>query len=136
MPTIAKDLGLRSIAIALDGLSLRQRVSANNIANIDTPGFKAQHVSFERHLQQALNDDSSGLPLHTTAPGHLRFQDTSSSELISVDHNQNTLRNDDNNVDIDLEMTTLAETALRFQALTQLAGKKFTLIKDMVRDAR
>ena len=41
------NLGLRAISIALDGLSMRQRVAANNVANIDTPGFKAQHVSFE-----------------------------------------------------------------------------------------
>ena len=133
--SIFSDLAFRALSTALDGLSLRQRVTANNVANVDTPGYKAQFVSFEDQLELALHDDTeTGLPLQTTARGHLGHSPNSGSSLITVDHNDNVLRNDGNNVDIDLEMTTLAETALlRYQALTQLTGSKLTLLKNIVR---
>ena len=134
--SISNDLALRSISFALDGLSLRQQVTANNIANVDTPNFKAQQVSFEEQLQQTLNRDENNLQLKTTAPGHLQYKTSPDSDLIAVKRHDNTLRNDGNNVDIDLEMTTLAETTVRFQALTQLAGTKLALLKDIVREGR
>lgn len=134
--SISNDLALRSISVALDGLSLRQRVTANNIANVDTPGFKAQQVSFEEQLQQNLNRDEASLRLKTTASGHLQYKPSPDSDLIVVKRHNNTLRNDENNVDIDLEMTTLAETTVRFQALTQLAGTKLALLKDIIREGR
>src|SRR5690606_38210897 len=43
---------------ALDGLALRQRVIANNVANLNTPGYLAQRVSFERELAQAVRSGS------------------------------------------------------------------------------
>lgn len=134
--SISNDLSLRSISFALDGLSLRQRVTANNIANVDTPDFKAQQVSFEEQLQQTLNRDEASLRLKTTAPGHLQYKTSPDSDLIVIQRHNNTLRNDGNNVDIDLEMSTLAETTVRFQALTQLAGTKLALLKDIVREGR
>ena len=134
--SISNDLALRSISFALDGLSLRQRVTANNIANVDTPNFKAQQVSFEEQLQQTLNQDEANLRLKTTASGHIQYKSSPDSDLIAVKRNNNTLRNDGNNVDIDLEMSTLAETTIRFQSLTQLAGTKLALLKDIVREGR
>ena len=56
--------------------------------------------------------------------------------FINVEHQNNDLRNDTNNVDIDLEMTTLAETSLRYQALAQMAGSKLASLKSIVRDSR
>mgnify|MGYP000530431163 CR=1 FL=1 len=44
---------------ALDAASLRQNVLANNIANVNTPGFKRSYVSFEESLQQALKKKGS-----------------------------------------------------------------------------
>ncbi|MCB0195673.1 MAG: flagellar basal body rod protein FlgB [Anaerolineae bacterium] len=134
--SISNDLAIRSASFALDALSVRQKVTANNIANVDTPNFKAQQVSFEEQLQQSLHRDKANLRLKTTSSGHIQYKSLSDSNLIVVKRNNNTLRNDGNNVDIDLEMTTLAETSIRFQALTQLTGNKLTLIKDIVREGR
>jgi flagellar basal-body rod protein FlgB len=135
---IFNDVGFRSLSGALDGLMARQRVTTNNIANVDTPGFKAQFVKFEDQLQLALKtgDDAAGLPLTTTQAGHMPFSLNPGSPLIQVSHNQNDLRNDTNNVDIDLEMTSLAETNLRYQALTQLTANKLGLLKRIVRGGK
>jgi len=50
------DRTTQSLVSALDGLSTRQRVINNNIANINTPGFKASEVSFAGQLSQAMDD--------------------------------------------------------------------------------
>ena len=52
------DVTMRAIEYALDGLNLRSEVIANNVANAEVPGFTASHVSFERHLADALERES------------------------------------------------------------------------------
>lgn len=130
------DPAFKAISYALDGLSLRQKVTANNIANVDTPGYKAQQVKFEEQLQQAMRDNTEpGLPLQATNTAHLGG-DSSKTTLAAVAHQNNTLRNDGNNVDVDVEMTTLAETTIRFQALSQMAKMKFTLLKSIIKNTQ
>lgn len=130
---ILKDTALRSLSFALDGLSRRQEVTANNIANADTPGFKAQRVEFESELQSALGLQTNANPeMAVTHPRHLGFNSQLDPDRIITTHNTNILRNDENNVDVDLEMTKLAETTLRYRALTQLTGMKISLIKTIV----
>ena len=128
------DPAFKALSYALDGLSLRQKVTANNIANVDTPGYKAQQVNFEEQLQQAMRDNTQpGLPLQTTNVAHLGG-DSSKTTLATVQQQNNTLRNDENNVDIDIEMTNLAETTIRFQALSQMAQMKITLLKSIIKN--
>ena len=134
---ILNDPGLRAISMSLDGLSLRQRVTANNIANIDTPGYKAQHVKFETQLRLALRSvDDRGFAMQTTDPDHLGTAEIERASILTVESKDSDMRNDANNVDMDLEMASLAETSVRYQALTQLAGARFALIKSIVRDSR
>ncbi len=130
---ISNNLTLRALSFALDGLSARQRATAHNIANDDTPGYKAHHVSFENQLQRAIHNNSeTGLSLEVTNPAHLDLSG-SKSPTIEIQHETNSLRNDENNVDIDLEMTNLAQTTIRYQALTQISGMKFSLLKSIIR---
>lgn len=134
---ISNDLTLRTLRFALDGLSVRQKATAHNIANDDTPGYKAQHVSFEDQLQRALQTDAEGnLALEVTNSAHLDLTGSTKSAAIEIEHETNTLRNDENNVDIDLEMTNLAETTIRYQALSQISGMKFSLLKSIIREGR
>jgi len=134
---IFNDWGLKALYLGLDGLSVRQHAIANNIANVDTPNYKAQRVYFETHLQRALRDEGrSGLTLSVTHAGHLTGNTSSEAPSVTVDSRPNTLRNDGNNVDIDLEMTDLAETALRFQALSQITGLRLARLKTLIRDSR
>ena len=64
------DMAMRVLQLALDGLSLRQQAISNNIANVDTPGFRASEVSFEGQLRRLLGRES--VPLREgAARGHL-----------------------------------------------------------------
>jgi flagellar basal-body rod protein FlgB len=92
----------------------------------------------KNQLQQAIHGQMTDpqLRLAETNPGHLQHSPTSGSTFIELNSNDSDLRNDANNVDIDLEMTTLAETTLRYQALTQLTSNKLGLLKNIIRGGR
>ncbi len=135
--SIITDPTLKILSYALDGLSMRQKAISNNIANVDTPNYKAERVSFESQLQAAIdNENSSGLTMTTTNTKHLGHATQFSPASMTVEQNSSTMRNDGNNVDIDLEMTSLAETTLRYQALAQLTGMKISLLKNIIRESR
>jgi len=138
MSGIVNDPTFKVVSYALDGLSMRQKAIANNVANVDTPNYKAERVTFESQLQAAVRHgtDNGGLSLKTTNARHMGFGAAFSPAPIRITRQNNTMRNDDNSVDIDMEMTNLAETTLRYQALSQLAGMKITLIKNIIRESR
>jgi len=101
---------------ALDGVALRQRVTAQNIANVMTPGYQAQQVSFEDSLSAALGD---GADPATTA---LSISPTGGEENANG-----------NNVDLGNESASLMRSDLQYQALVQAASFRYTLLHDAVR---
>jgi len=130
----------KAIQIALRGLSLRQQVISHNIANVDTPGFKASDVSFETQLKRALSDANAGeLPLQTTHAAHLtaRRAVTESQVRPQIVRLQGTrLRSDGNNVDIDREMARLAETTLEYNTLIEALNLRLSLLKQVINEGR
>ncbi len=128
----------RTLNTALDGLSLRQQVTGNNIANIDTPGFKSAEVDFETQLRRAMAQ-SSALALATTNPAHLTatggLAGSIDGPVVSTSNNLS-MRNDGNNVDIDREMARLAETSIMYDALAQQMSAKLALLKTIISEGR
>jgi flagellar basal-body rod protein FlgB len=124
----------RLLQAALTGLTARQRVISNNIANVDTPGFKAARVTFEdqlrRYLQRAdtlpLTPPTSG----TALPG--------SGQLVPevIPDEQTTRRLDGNNVDIEAELLALAETNVTYDALTRLMANRFQTLRTIITEGR
>jgi flagellar basal-body rod protein FlgB len=116
----------------LHGLSARQEAISNNIANIDTPGYVRQEAPFEAELRRAVGRGSAGLA--TTNPAHIpagtRLDNQLSSQAAQLLTSQ---RMDGNDVSIDQEMVTLAETQLRFQAASSALSKKLQTIRDVLR---
>lgn len=122
---------------ALDGLALRQRVVANNVANVDTPGFKASEVRFEDALRRSLDGDpNQGVRLVRTSAGHLPGMDGGGDAPEVVAMTGTTLRNDGNNVDIEQQMAMLAETTLRFNAVSEALARRFAMLRMVASDGR
>ena len=96
-----------TLGVALNGLSARAEVINNNIANVDTPGFKKSSVQFEDSLQKALDKArrTGELDLHAVRP------------MITKIHENFSYRIDGNNVDIELEMVDLYQTQMTFDTL-------------------
>ena len=104
----SKALGLRAY---------RQQILAGNIANADTPNYKARDFDFSVALKDAVAGRSSGdLPLATTAPGHIQGTAGSSgaTRLMYRTPAQDSV--DGNTVDMDLERSAFSENALQYQA--------------------
>lgn len=116
----------------LQGLSRRQEATSNNIANIDTPGYKRQEVPFETALQRQIGQGSEQLT--TTDPRQFSSGSKLRSQL-GIDPAQllTSSRLDQNNVDIEQEMITLSETQMRYQAATSALNIKLGTLKEVIR---
>jgi flagellar basal-body rod protein FlgB len=103
------------LASALDGVSLRQRVIADNIANVDTPGFRASSVDFETQLKAAIDDGSA-------AAGVGDVTATTSPTDTPVGANGN-------NVDLRKETMAAVQSQFQYQILTRAVNERFNLVK-------
>jgi flagellar basal-body rod protein FlgB len=99
---------------ALNGLSARQRVIANNVANVETPGFIAGRVSFEDSLREAIEGGDAGAASVTTR---------SSAAPVNLNGN---------NVSLDTEVVALTETDLAYQLMIQALNSKFGLVRTAI----
>ena len=108
----------------LAAANLRQEVISNNIANVNTPNFKKSDVVFESLLAKELGmDDGKALPLVRTHDRHLPVTPTGGAQATIAEDDTTTMRVDNNNVDIDIEMASLAKNQLYYNAMaTQLGG--------------
>ena len=117
---------------ALDGTALQQRLIANNLANLETPGFIASHAEFEDLLRSALAAEGRlGERSHGAEPSPLERV-----EPRIVRSTAQPMSADGNNVDIEAEMTALSETSLRYEALTRLLRKKLQMVGTAIGDGR
>lgn len=125
----------RLLEAALDGLAVRQKVVGDNVANVDTPGFKASHASFEQALRLAMGAEKGlrMLPVEHALPGP---DDLPPGLAAQVERDPSSRRVDGNNVDIDQEMVALAETNLTYNAITQLASARLQLLRTVINDGR
>lgn len=123
---------------ALSALALRQRTITNNIANVDTPGFRASDVSFEQRLQSAMGGLGGALELKRTNAAHLTASGTAGSSVSGelVTSSNTVLREDGNNVDIEQQMLRLSETVITYGALARLASGRLALMRSAISEGR
>jgi flagellar basal-body rod protein FlgB len=114
---------------ALDASSLRQKSIANNIANVDTPNYKATTVSFEKLLQKELSNSFVGNLSHDK---HVTIGSSGNipSAVLKTDHA--VLKNNGNGVDIDFEMTEMSKNNIWYQSLTYSINEEFNLLKTVI----
>jgi flagellar basal-body rod protein FlgB len=137
MDIVRNDLTSRLLEKSLDGLSLRSQTISNNVANVDTPNFKAGDVNFEQQLAAAVGNQPAGdeLALTLTHGAHISSNGRPSLNDIApatVQVTNTTMRNDGNNVDVEREMARLAETQLSYQASTQMLNEKLRLFREAI----
>ncbi|NMA64094.1 MAG: flagellar basal body rod protein FlgB [Syntrophomonadaceae bacterium] len=123
---------------ALDGASLRQQVITNNMAHVDTPGYKAMEVSFEDQLQEAIRDGRVGARLRTSHTRHLQIGNPVDREYaprVSVLTGYK-YRNDQNSVDIDREMARLAKNSIYYDAMARSMNNEFRLLRMAITEGR
>ena len=110
---------------AMSGLAARQRAIANNVANVDTPGFKASEVRFEDVLSNALKSGTPGSAINQSS--------LNSAASRSTLEDATSTRADGNNVDIDREMESLSEANLNYSALTQVMSTRLGILRSVIK---
>ncbi len=105
-----------AMSSALDALSLRQRTTADNIANVQTPDFQARKVQFEDALKSAVANGSG---------------DVDATVGLSLEPT----REDGNNVNLDTETISNIDTNLRYQLASQAMTSEFSSIRSAIGNA-
>jgi len=120
------DKTIDTLSKSLDLQLLRQSVISENIANAETPSFKARKVEFEGELQRAVE------AVETGAMGP-EIRDVSA--VIVQDPNSE-MGQDLNTVDMDREMAAMTKNDLQYAAGTQMINKKFFFLKYAIGEGR
>ncbi|HBU85014.1 flagellar basal body rod protein FlgB [Paenibacillus sp. UMB7766-LJ446] len=127
---LLNDISFQRLQGALDASNIRQRTIADNIANADTPYFKRSDVAFEEMLQEQMNGDMPVLKGKVTDSRHFVIGPSSSVPTPVVNMDQSTsMNNNQNNVDVDKEMSLLAENQLRYNAYIQQVNEQIKMMR-------
>lgn len=119
----------------LDSAALTQRVIANNVANVNTPGFKKSYVSFGEELKRAL--DNKAPAMATSHPRHMGGPSDISEIAPRVEQERSTtMRYGQNNVDIDQEMVNLAANTILYDFSANALSGKLGLLGYVIRGGR
>jgi flagellar basal-body rod protein FlgB len=112
----------------------RQNVVSANLANLNTPGYKARSLEFEKDLQAALGLSESGA-VARTHPMHLphAFSPDATEATLLKDFAPRVVPGVDN-VDLDKEMGVMAKNNLMYNALSTIMAKNFTGLKQIIQD--
>jgi flagellar basal-body rod protein FlgB len=114
---------------AADASWKRETVLSNNIANVDTPGYKRQDLDFASTLQEEL-----GRNKYDSLDAKIDQVDLSQlNPSVYTDMSNYSYRLDDNNVDIDVEEVEFASEQLRYQGITAGINNEFTRMQTVLK---
>ena len=119
---------------AMDLRSTKHNVVMSNIANMDTPNYKAFDVIIEEEMEKSKGPDDM-TRVKRTHQNHLSGRHGAADDVHPTleKTGQTTLRKDGNTVDVDREMAKLSENNLMYDALAQIVSKKFQGLKDAIK---
>lgn len=127
MSSLEQHLSVYSQAMNLR--TQRHQVLASNIANADTPNYKARDFSFDKAMQNAMSGHGTGsVALATTASGHQRGSGMAGAAPLQF-RTETQSAADGNTVDMDVERSLIAENALQYQIVSQFISDKFKGIR-------
>ncbi len=126
---------IQTLEQALSTATLKQRVHAANIANVDTPNYKSKQVDFQSVLNSTMNNQA--FSSFKTNAKHLSFSGESTQLHPSIKvNNSSQYSPNGNNVDMDYEMSNLAKNQLFYNAVTEGINGKFNNLRTVINGGR
>lgn len=122
---------------AINASSLRNEAISQNIANVDTPGYKRKAVAFEEYLSGAM--DQSSFKGQRTDPRHIPIGGSNIDDVeikVTQDNQSMSVRLDGNNVDIESEMAAMAKNTIKYNALVQMLNSGYQRLKSVISEGR
>ncbi|MBN2071829.1 MAG: flagellar basal body rod protein FlgB [Candidatus Krumholzibacteriota bacterium] len=122
--------GLADFRRALDAYSVRQRVIAENIANVQTPGFRAKKVLFEENLNSAVSrrlkmtpvrEPEGSIPIPVAGRSQVEVRNTDSGYF-----------NGTNDVNMENEMTEIAKNTLAYKMVAKMTKSTIDMLRSAI----
>jgi flagellar basal-body rod protein FlgB len=128
---------MKYIESALSARAIRQDLISSNIANADTPYYKARDIDFETALakkaaEEFLDEKPKKLELARTTPNMLKGIEDDPNKPTIFFRDGHLTRNDGNNVDLDVEMTELSKNSTMYNALIESLKKESEIFKAVI----
>lgn len=119
-----------ALGASINFRSLRHNVTSANIANAETPGYKAKVLEFEDALARAIDLEGSAKAM-ASSPDHLAISSSAISRARAdvYDNPEGNVTNDKNTVDLEKEIAALQENSILQKAAMQLINKKLGAIR-------
>ncbi len=126
---IIENTKLNLLNKSLDGLWLRQQVTMENIANYSTPGYKSKFVDFENILKANLEmvDGKNTSEIN---------KQINTSNIVMQENDNQSLRLDGNNVDLEKENLQLAQTQLQYMYTVTEINSYFSKLKSVISEGK
>ena len=121
---------------ALDGTWQRQRAISDNIANHETPGYKAKKVSFENILAKEAKKLTSKLNNGQVLDNESAMRKIENINVNEYETSNTTERADGNNVDLDLENIEMAKTQIQYQYLVRSLTDTYSRLRYAISEGR
>ncbi len=122
------NINLNLLKNAIEASSLRQDAINSNIANINTDNYKTNQVAFETLLTQSVH----GVTINKTQDKHLGSSSIADIKPIVSKRTGTSVKENGNNVDLDMEMVNLAENSLYYQALISQLNGQYSRLKTII----
>lgn len=103
--------------------SLNQELVSSNLANINTPGFQAKELSFEKTLKNCLDESS----LHLVRSDETHFDPSDARKAMAVAQTE-----DIGAVNLEMEMMKLTRNSIEYQFITSMLNKKFSMLRQAI----
>jgi flagellar basal-body rod protein FlgB len=123
---------LDRLKLFLDYAARKQQVVSSNLANAETPGYRAKELRFSDVLQEELG----GASMRRTDPRHLPAKPALARIRELEPSAGDSLGYDGNNVDLDKEMTELAENVLKFSVVTRMVQQRMHLLRSVIKEGK
>ncbi len=128
------DQTITTVARALNLRARRHELIIANLANADTPRYKAFDLEMEKAIA-AQDGNPAKAPLTNTHPDHIPVgaaRDDHLRPYLVRDEDPNNMRGDGNTVNMERQMARLAENQLMYKASAQILAKKFQSLKSVI----
>jgi flagellar basal-body rod protein FlgB len=113
-----------NLSAAMSRTTQRHALLSDNLANVNTPGYKRKDIDFGIELQQAIDAHAGPRDFHLDG----------SANGVKTDYSD--VRVDGSSVDLETEVVSMAETELRYQALTDITARYFGNLKNVIREGK
>lgn len=125
---------LQVLTDGLDFSTAKNRVISSNIANIETPGYKAFKVVMNEKMNAVGKVNPSVLT--KTHPRHLTGSKSKSDNISIVQDKKTTMRQDGSNVDLEHELAELSANTIYYTALSRFTAQNFAGLKKVISEGR